>query len=171
VYSNIHEIAESFPDQDVPTLQQWVLSPFLELLNDEDFTITTEVVDFLQLAEFPDGFLRAHPTFNLDLVKYLGRWDPQGNVPFPTMLFDRLISEDEDDNLVVDGFRRLWSEEDIDASVKLQVLNNIASHYDSIRQAAIKGGATSFSITSLQTNDETKMTAILVSPNISIKQS
>ncbi|KAJ2926798.1 hypothetical protein H1R20_g10311, partial [Candolleomyces eurysporus] len=161
VYSNIHDIAESFPDKDISALQQWVLAPLLELLKDDDFTVATEITDFLQLAEFPEGFLRTHPTFNLDLVKYLGRWDPQGNVPFPTMLYDRLLSEDDDDNLVVDGFRRLWSEEDLDFSVKLQVLDHLASLHNSIRQAAIKGGATSYALKSLQTNDETKVTAIL----------
>ncbi|RXW20813.1 hypothetical protein EST38_g5033 [Candolleomyces aberdarensis] len=161
VYSNIHDIAESFPDKDVSTLQQWILTPLLELLQDDDFTIATEIADFLQLAEFPEGFLRAHPTFNLDLVRYLGRWDPQGNVPFPTMLYDRLLSEDEDNNVVVDGFRRLWSEEDLDVSVKLQVLDHLASLHNSIRQEAIKGGATSYVLKSLQTNDETRLTAIL----------
>ena len=48
VYSNVHEIAESFPDRDVSTLQQWILAPILELVGDDDFAIATEVVDFLQ---------------------------------------------------------------------------------------------------------------------------
>ncbi|KAF6757771.1 armadillo-type protein [Ephemerocybe angulata] len=127
--SELAELASKDPDE----LQSLILETLIARLE----------------SEMPDGFLKSHPTFAVALIKHLARWDPVGSVPFPN-IFYTYTSEGEDDNIVIDGFRRAFSNSDeVDVAVKLRLFSQLAHVYTPIREAAIKAEVVDFAIRSL----------------------
>ncbi|KAF5336460.1 hypothetical protein D9611_006463 [Ephemerocybe angulata] len=147
--SELAELASKDPDE----LQSLILETLIARLESEvDFTISSSIVDIFETFEMPDGFLKSHPTFAVALIKHLARWDPVGSVPFPN-IFYTYTSEGEDDNIVIDGFRRAFSKSDgVDLAVKLRLFSQLAHVYTPIREAAIKSGVVDFAIRSLGPN-------------------
>ncbi|KAF6757757.1 hypothetical protein DFP72DRAFT_1168081 [Ephemerocybe angulata] len=151
LYNSRSELVE-FASKDPDELQSLILETLIARLESEvDFTISSSIVDIFETFEMPDGFLKSHPTFAVALIKHLARWDPVGSVPFPN-IFYTYTSEGEDDNIVIDGFRRAFSKSDgVDLAVKLRLFSQLAHVYTvPIREAAIK--AIDFAIRSLSPN-------------------
>lgn len=163
VHIHKDEIAEEGMGLDSKELQELALNTLIERLGDEDLTVATSTLDFLEAADIPEGFLSSHSTFAESLVCCIARWETDTH--FPT-IFDVLATQDEGDNLVIDGFKKLWSEENtgVELDTKLRIVRGLGDVYPSVRQAAVKGGLVAFVLRMLGPNQEPKTTAsILVS--------
>ncbi|TEB29750.1 hypothetical protein FA13DRAFT_1793051 [Coprinellus micaceus] len=162
VHIHKDKIAEESMGLDSKELQELALNTLIERLDDEDLTIATSTLDFLEAADVPEGFLNSHPTFaEALLVCYIARWETDTHFP---AVFDAFVTQNEDDNVVINGFRRVWSEENagVELDIKLCIVRRLGDVYPSVRQAAVKGGLVAFVLRMLGPNEAPETTVSIL---------
>jgi len=162
-YLNHIEYADEdpYPGKDLDDLRRWLFTTILDRFSDNNPTVSTAALEFLENATIPAGIVEAHPTLALDAARFLARWNAKGGDPIPSLFYT--YTQDEDANLVIDGAKRLYSDPDVDVDLKLGLLSNISGvAYDSIRLSLIKGGSVEFVLSNIE--EENSFTSqILVS--------
>ncbi|KAJ2930964.1 hypothetical protein H1R20_g6129, partial [Candolleomyces eurysporus] len=141
-FEGVDELVEHVPDQDKLHLQGWIVIPLLGLLNDDDTEVADAVVKFLYGNDEAVAFFFAHET---SIVSLLSLYAKEKRVPNANASYcESMISwcSSRDSEAITDGFRKFWSQDDIELQSKLQVLQNLAGSL--VQEEAGKGGAIEF---------------------------
>ncbi|EAU81478.1 hypothetical protein CC1G_05308 [Coprinopsis cinerea okayama7 len=122
-----------------------LLLPILALLRDKVEAVVAAVLDFLQGedSDYTTAFILADDNAPHDLVLLLAKKDVQQlGAPIDWLL--ARLTQDERAAEVVEGFRKVWQDEEVDMETKVQVLRASLNNFDTVTRSSLKGGLGEF---------------------------
>ena len=152
VVEYIEEVNENVPDEsDRGVILVYIVSAFFQQVADEYKEVAQGAAQFLAsdneaISQLVVMHVVDRPDLVVSLVLQLAKKAANTvGVPCEFALIKSLENEDAAKS-VLDGFRKMWQDEDILSDSKLGVLSGLIDSFTLIREAALKGGLCEFII-------------------------